>query len=93
MKFYRTPSDELYEGIRLQLDAAWGLTDHGCTCITPAATAPRDGEGRIVLAVNDEFTAFEAVAAMLPGLIAGGQVTEITETEYREAIAPEGGLL
>lgn len=93
MRFFRTPSDELYEGIRLQLDAAWGLTERGCTCITPAAEAPRDSEGRIVLAVDTAFTEFEAVAAMLPGLLASEQVVEITREEYMEAIAPSEGIL
>lgn len=83
-RFFR--SDEAtYEAIRLQLDAAWG---HGpgtgtLTCYEPAATAPRDAEGRLLLAVHDEFCAYEAVAAVLPALLASGVVQEIDEQEYR----------
>jgi hypothetical protein len=85
-RFFR--SDEAnYEAIRLQLDAAWG---HGpgtgtVTCYEPAATAPKDGEGRVVLAVRAEFCQFEAVAAMLPQLLASGAVEEIGEATYRAA--------
>jgi hypothetical protein len=88
MRFFRTPSDELYEGIRLQLDAAWGHPSPNgtITCIEPAATAPRDSEGRIVLAVHDEFATWEPAASMLPGLIAQGLVEEITEAQYQAAL-------
>jgi hypothetical protein len=93
MRYFRTPSDELYEGIRLQLDAAWGHPSPNgtITCIEPAATAPRDIEGRIVLAVHDDFATWEPAASMLPGLIQQGLVAEIDEATYRAAIdeAPE----
>ena len=42
--------DQAYEQARLVLDAAWGHpTPDGLTltCIEPAATAPRDPQGRI----------------------------------------------
>jgi hypothetical protein len=89
MRFFR--SDEAtYEAVRLQLDAAWG---HGpgtgtLTCYEPAATAPRDAQGRVLLAVHDEFCAYEAVAAMLPQLLASGAVAEITEAEYLASPPP-----
>ena len=81
-------SDEAtYEGIRLGLDAEWG---HGAgtgtaTCFEPAATAPRDAEGRVLLAVLHAFCEYAAVAAMLPGLLASGAVEEIDEATYRES--------
>lgn len=83
-RFFR--SDEAtYEAVRLQLDAIWG---HGpgtgtLTCYEPAATAPRDTDGRLLLAVDDTFCAYEAVAAVLPSLLASGAVQEISEDEYR----------
>lgn len=83
MRYFR--SDEAtYESVRLSLDAAWG---HGpgtgtLTCYEPAATAPRDPQGRMLLAVDDEFCGYEAVAATLPGLIASGAVEEISEADY-----------
>jgi hypothetical protein len=81
-------SDETtYEAIRLGLDAEWG---HGAgtgtvTCFEPAATAPRDAQGRVLLAVLEKFCQYDAVAAMLPGLLLAGSVTEITEADYRAA--------
>jgi len=89
MRYFRTASDELYEGIRLQLDAAWGNpSDKGTeTCIEPAATAPRDSQGRIVLAVDDSFAEYDAVAGVLPGLLEDGAVEEVTAAEYKAAVA------
>lgn len=86
-------SDEAtYESVRLALDAAWG---HGpgtgtTTCYEPAATAPRDAQGRVLLAVLAEFCEYEAVAAMLPGLLASGAVEEIDQATYRDsAVLPD----
>jgi hypothetical protein len=86
-RFFR--SDEAtYEAVRLQLDDAWG---HGpatgtLTCYEPAATAPHDPQGRVLLAVRPEFAAFDAVAAVLPDLLASGAVEEIDEATYRAAL-------
>jgi hypothetical protein len=86
-RYFRS-DDATYEAIRLQLDAAWG---HGpetgtATCFEPAATAPHDGEGRVVLAVLEAFCEYEAVAAVLPGLLASGAVEEIDEATYQAAL-------
>jgi hypothetical protein len=86
-RYFRS-DDATYEAIRLQLDAAWG---HGpgtgtATCFEPVATAPHDGEGRVLLAVLDSFCEYEAVAAVLPGLLAGGAVEEIDEATYQAAM-------
>lgn len=88
MRYFRTPSDAVYEQARAALDAAWGHVPP-TTCIEPAATAPRDGSGRIVLAVNDEFCAYPVAAEMLPQLLASGVVTEIDEAAYRTALSQE----
>lgn len=84
-RFLRTAHAALYEQVRLGLDAAWGHVPP-TTCIDPADVAPRDDANRIVLAVRQEFTEFPAAAAILPDLLASGQVVEITEAEYRAAI-------
>ena len=89
MRFFRTADADLYESIRLQLDAAWGHpTPDGLTvtCFDPAAVAPKDASGRVLLAVKDEFCEYDAVAAVLPQLLASGAVEEITEAEYRAAL-------
>lgn len=86
MRFFRTNNSALYESLRLQLDQAWGHpTADGVTltCIDPVAVAPRDSQGRILLGVRDEFVAYEPAALMLPELLAGGQVEEITAAEYQ----------
>jgi len=87
-RFFRTADDALYEQVRLGLDAAWGHQPP-TTCIDPAAVAPRDNAGRIVLAVNTEFTEFPAAAAILPGLLASGAVEEIDRATYMAAVNAE----
>jgi hypothetical protein len=79
--FFRISDDAVYEQVRLGLDAAWGHLPPE-TCVDPAAVAPRDSQGRILLAVRPEFVAFDAVAAILPDLLASGVVEEIDESEY-----------
>ena len=89
MKCYRTADAALYESIRLQLDAAWGHpTADGktVTCFDPAAVAPRDAAGRLLLAVHDEFATWEPAATLLPQLLASGAVEEISEAAYRAAL-------
>lgn len=87
MRYFRTADSDLYESIRLQLDAAWGHPNADTvTCIDPVAVAPRDGQGRVLLAANDDFCKWPEVDAVLPGLIASGAVTTITEAQYRAAM-------
>jgi hypothetical protein len=91
MRYFRTADADLYESIRLQLDAAWGhptLDGQTVTCFDPAAVAPRDAAGMVLLAVNDEFCQYAAVAAVLPGLIVSGAVQEITAADYKPAVPP-----
>ena len=87
MRYFRATA-AVYEQARLALDAAWGLpNDKGtATCIEPAATAPRDSQGRIVLAVNDEFCAYSVAADLLPQLLANGAVEEIDAATYMAAV-------
>jgi hypothetical protein len=89
-RFFRCESgDEFYEGVRSQLDAAWGLPNaqtKTATCIEPAATAVRDSDGRILLAVWAEFCEFTVAVDLLPQLLAAGAITEIDEATYRAAI-------
>lgn len=83
-RYFRTSSDDLYEQARTHLDAVWGHPNaNGLTCICPALYAPRDAQGRILLAVRIEFAAMDEPAAMLPSLIASGEVEEITADEYQ----------
>lgn len=83
--YYRITDDATYEQVRLGLDAAWGHVPP-TTCVDPATVAPRDTEGNILLAVRPEFVAFDAVAAILPELLASGVVQQISEAEYRASL-------
>lgn len=92
MRYFLTASDEIYEQARLTLDAAWGHPNEATktvTCIDPAAVAPRDAQGRIVLAVLESFCEFTVAADLLPQLLAAGVVEEIDKATYRAAFAGE----
>lgn len=88
-RYFRTDSSEAYEHARLSLDAAWGFPNALTqTCFEPAVTAPRDAQGRLLLAVDDAFCQYPAAADMLPALLGSGAVEEITEDEYRQIEVP-----
>jgi hypothetical protein len=91
MRFFRTADLSLYETIRLQLDAAWGhpsADGRTLTCFDPVAVAPKDGSGRVMLAVHDEFASWEPAATLLPQLLATGAVEEITPEQYAAGLPP-----
>jgi hypothetical protein len=73
-----------YEAVRLQLDQAWGHRPGTgtTTCFEPGETAPTDAAGRLLLAVLPEFCEYDAVATVLPQLLASGAVEEIDEATY-----------
>lgn len=83
MRYFRA-SEEVYEQARLTLDQAWGLPDGTGTqtCFVQAANAPRDAQGKLVLAVSDEFCEYSVAKDMLPQLLASGAVQEMTEGDY-----------
>lgn len=85
MRYFRTAIDDVYEQSRATLDTAWGHVSP-ITCIEPAASAPRDPQGGIVLAVNDEFCEYSVAVDLLPQLLEAGVVQEIAEAEYRAAV-------
>lgn len=91
MRFFRS-QPAVYEQVRVSLDAAWGHpSPNGTrTCIEPEPTAPHDSQGRVLLAVRDEFCSFSAAAEMLPQLLASGAVEEITEGDYQAALLQSG---
>jgi len=90
MRFFRClAGDEAYEQIRTTLDAAWGHPNaetNTLTCIDPAAVAPRDTQGRIMLATSEAFCEYEAAAQMLPLLISGGTIEEIDAATYLQEL-------
>lgn len=84
-RYFRSHSDEAYEQARLALDAMWSLPN-GVTAIQPAALAPRDPEGRIVLAVDVAACEYPGVPELLSQLIASGAAAEIDAADYEAAI-------
>jgi hypothetical protein len=86
-RFFRA-TEEVYEGVRLTLDEAWGLpNDIGTvTCFEPAATGLRDENNLLVLAVRHEFCQFSVASDLLPQLLAAGAIEEIEEAAYRAAL-------
>lgn len=90
MRYFRATA-AVYEQARATLDAAWGLPDGigTVTCIEPAATAPRDQQGRVLLAVADEFASYIAAVDLLPQLLASGVVEEIDEAAYLASLPPQ----
>lgn len=91
MRFFRS-TDAVLEQVRAALDAAWGLPANGqTTTLLEAAKSPHDSSGRVLLAVRAEFCQYDAVAAMLPDLLASGAVEEIDEATYWSSI-PQASL-
>lgn len=90
MRYFRClAGDEVYEQIRAALDAAWGHPNAATktiTCIDPASVAPRDTQGRIMLATSETFCDYEAAAQMLPALTASGAIEEIDEATYLQEL-------
>lgn len=83
--------DAVYEQIRLTLDSAWGhpnLETGTVTCIDPAGVAPKDNEGRIMLATKEEFCGYSVANEMLPALLSDGVIEEITLQEYLASLVP-----
>lgn len=92
MRFFCTASVDIYEETRQTLDSAWGHPNAATktvTCIDPAAVAPRDSTGRLLLAVREEFATWEPAATLLPQLLTSGVVEEISEANYRAALPSE----
>lgn len=87
MRYFRTADAALYESVRMQLDTAWGHPNADTqTCIDPAAVAPRDSDGRIMLAVDDRFCDYAEVAVVLPGLLESQAVEEIDAATYADSL-------
>ena len=81
-----------YESVRSALDAAWGFPNAGTvSCVLAAGdpTAPIDGQGRIYLAVTDEWCQWDEVASVLPSLLESGAVEEIDRAAYLASLPPD----
>ena len=90
MRYFRClAGDEAYDQVRLTLDAAWGFPNQETkttTCIAPAVEAPRDTQGRIMLATSEAFCEYEAAAQMLTTVISSGVIEEIDAATYLQEL-------
>lgn len=90
MRFFRClAGDEVYEQIRLTLDAAWGHPNEATktlTCVDRAEVAPRDTQGRIMLATNEEFCGYTVAGELLDNVLAVGAIEEIDEATYLQEL-------
>ena len=86
---YFRANEAVYEAMRSDLDAAWGMPNPGTvTCFIPAAdpTVPRDLQGRVYLAVHAEWCGWIPVIDMLPEMIASGVIEEVDRQDYLSAM-------
>jgi hypothetical protein len=82
-RFFAAADDQTWEQIRASLDALWGHPDaYTETCAPPASELSHDANGRPLLAVDVPFLQYEAVAEMLPALLASGAVEELTAEQF-----------
>jgi hypothetical protein len=81
-------TDATLETVRAALDAAWGYPNPETktnTSLLPASECPHDAQGRVYVIVSANYCEYQAVAEMLPTLIASGQVEELTNAQYEQA--------
>lgn len=85
MRYFRsTPT--VYASICDQLDAAYGYPNaetKTARTLPLVSELPSDAQGRVYLAVPQEFCDYILPAEMLPQLLASGAVEEVGEAAYR----------
>jgi hypothetical protein len=84
MRFFRA-SPAVYADICAQLDAAYGYPNPDTKTLRAlplASELPSDAQGRVYLAIQDEYCEFILPSEMLPQLIASGTVEEVTAEAY-----------
>ena len=84
-----------YEQTRKAIDIAWGF-EFGETSIEPLATAPKNSNGNVLIAIRAMHSEMEPFKSAVDGLLASGAATEITQAQYEAALPqselPAGGL-
>jgi hypothetical protein len=86
MRFFKA-TDQVYELVCIALNSAWGLPANGQVSVfQPVSDVPHDSAGLAVVSVRSDFCEYEAVAHLLPGLLAAGDVVEIAADEYSAAV-------
>ena len=86
MRCFRAKASD-YEAVRARLDAALGFPSaRAVTSIEPAATAPRDTSGMVIVAVHEESLSVQAIAGILADVIGSRVAVEITPDDYASAM-------
>jgi hypothetical protein len=81
----------VYLFICQQLDAAYAYPNTATKterALPLASDLPTDAQGRVYLAISAEYCQYELPSQMLPQLIAGGAIEEITEADHRSVVGP-----
>jgi hypothetical protein len=81
----------VYEPIRAQLDAAYGYPNEETktlTAIPLPSDLPTDAQGRVYLAISQEYCEYILPSEMLPQLLASGAVEEVDAAAYAALLPP-----
>lgn len=87
--FRSTPA--VYGGICQQLDAAYGYPNAETKterALPPVSELPVDNQGRVYLAISQEYCDYILPSEMLPELLASGAVEEVDAATYA-ALLPQ----
>lgn len=90
VRYFRS-SPAVYHGICEQLDAAYGYPNvetKTARTLPLASDLPSDAQGRVYLAVSDEYCEYVLPSQLLPQLLASGAVEEVTQAQYK-ALMPQ----
>jgi hypothetical protein len=91
MRYFRAVSSVVYESVRAEFDLIWGYPNNNTkteTAIPPASESPSDTQGRVYLLASEAECEYPAIAARLPGILASGQVEEISASEFAAQFPP-----
>jgi len=90
MRYFRsTPA--VYATICQQLDEAYGYPNAETKTLRTlplASELPSDAQGRVYLAVSDEYCEYVLPSQLLPKLLASGAVEAVTQAQYK-ALMPQ----
>jgi hypothetical protein len=89
-RYFRSTSD-VYTAVCNQLDAAYGYPNaetKTARTLPPLDALPTDDHGRVYLSVSGDYCNYILPGEILPGLLASGDVEEVTAEQY-VALLPE----
>lgn len=89
MRYFRA-SSAVYANVCEQLDAAYGYPNAETKTqrtLPVAESLPSDDDGRVYLAIQNEFCEYNLPAELLPQLLAAGLIEEIAAEQY-DAMLP-----